>query len=558
MYHNYIQELNIHPDEVIMYLRKSRADDPMLSVEEVVQNHEKILDEWAERYLGGKVPEESKFREVVSGETLSERPEVLKVLRLIESPKWRALLIADVARLSRGDLETAGRLINLLRYTNTLVITPYKIYNLQDEDDRSAFERQLKSGSEYLEYQKKIMKRGTDLACKMGFYVFSIPPYGYEKVPVMDGKRKRFTLNPLDDQAPVIYMAFDLFCNKDVGIYNICHHFDSLGFKPPRGQHWSPPALRNMLQNPHYIGKTYNNNRTGVTIVQDGEIKKKRPRKKADQYELYEGRHPAIVPEEWFWKAQKKLGRNTRKKASAKLVNPLAGLVSCQCGSAMTFRTYRYRDAQPRLICINQTHCHTGSCTYAELEGMVVDTLKQSINDFEVIVKNSNEDAVKMHEKLIKSYEKKMQDLEAKELAQWEAQANPDPAQRMPAHIFKALNEKVLREKEQLKETICNARKAMPNPAEYKEKLVRFTDALEALLDPETEVKKKNSLLKACIDKIIYHRDAPERIKKPDRPDRAKNKKITVNGKRVYVPVEDPLTELWTNPPIVIDVKLRV
>ena len=330
MYHNYIQELNIRPDEVIMYLRKSRADDPMLSVEEVVQNHEKFLDEWAERYLGGKVPEESKFREVVSGETLSERPEVLKVLRLIESPKWRALLIADVARLSRGDLETAGRLINLLRYTNTLVITPYKIYNLQDEDDRSAFERQLKSGSEYLEYQKKIMKRGTDLACKMGFYVFSIPPYGYEKVPVMDGKRKRFTLNPLDDQAPVIYMAFDLFCNKDVGIYNICHHFDSLGFKPPRGQHWSPPALRNMLQNPHYIGKTYNNNRTGVTIVQDGEIKKKRPRKKADQYELYEGRHPAIVPEEWFWKTQKKLGRNTRKKASAKLVNPLAGLVSCQ------------------------------------------------------------------------------------------------------------------------------------------------------------------------------------------------------------------------------------
>ena len=146
MYRNYIEELNLTPEEVIDYLRKSRTDDPLLTVEEVLARHEAILDEWAERNLGAKVPEENKFREIVSGETIADRPQVQEVLRLIESPKIKAILIVEVQRLSRGDLEDCGRLIKLLRYTNTLVITPQKTYDLRDEYDRDSFERELKRG----------------------------------------------------------------------------------------------------------------------------------------------------------------------------------------------------------------------------------------------------------------------------------------------------------------------------------------------------------------------------------------------------------------------------
>jgi len=71
-------------EEILMYLRKSRADDPSLTVEEVLANHEKILDDWCERNLGGRIPEENRFREVVSGETIESRPEINKVLRKIE------------------------------------------------------------------------------------------------------------------------------------------------------------------------------------------------------------------------------------------------------------------------------------------------------------------------------------------------------------------------------------------------------------------------------------------------------------------------------------------
>lgn len=81
----YRPEINLLPSEVIAYLRKSQSDDPLLTVAEVLAKHESILDEWSEKHLGGKVPKENKFREVVSGETLKERPEINKVLRLIES-----------------------------------------------------------------------------------------------------------------------------------------------------------------------------------------------------------------------------------------------------------------------------------------------------------------------------------------------------------------------------------------------------------------------------------------------------------------------------------------
>lgn len=38
-------------DEIIMYLRKSRSDDALLTVEEVLQKHESILNDWSEKTL---------------------------------------------------------------------------------------------------------------------------------------------------------------------------------------------------------------------------------------------------------------------------------------------------------------------------------------------------------------------------------------------------------------------------------------------------------------------------------------------------------------------------
>ena len=552
--YNYFDFTQFKADEFLAYLRKSRTDDPLLSVEEVLAKHEAILDEWAERNLGEKVPENNKFREVVSGETIADRPEIQTVLKMIESPKIKAILTVEVQRLSRGDLEDAGRLIKLLRYTNTLVITPQKTYDLRDEYDRDAFERELKRGNEFLEYQKKIMNRGRLLSVSQGNYIGSRPPYGYNKVWVMEGKRKCPTLAINEEEANVVRMIFDMYVNKDMGRPSICKRLDELGIKPPNGIHWSPEGLKDLIDNVHYLGKVKWNWRKIVTIVEDGEIIKTNPKSKIGEYLVYEGKHEAIISEELFNAALDKQGRNHRAKPSTKVRNPFASLLFCKCGYSMSLRTYKYNKGEPRLLCRDQVHCKTGSCTYKEMENTIVDILKQCISDFEIRIKNDQGDSAKLHEKLLNSLEKKMQEIEAKELAQWEAQANPDPAQRMPPDIFKILNEKLLKEKEEVKEAMCNARKSMPTPIDYQEKLFRFNEALDALLDPEVDAQRKNKLLKACIERIEYHREKPERIKNPEKKTR---KNTRVKGKYAKQNVL-PSGANWTNPSIEIDVKLKV
>ena len=554
--YNYIDFSQFAPDEFLVYLRKSRSDDPLLSVEEVLAKHEAILDEWCERNLGAKVPEENKYREVVSGETIADRPKIQEILKKMESPKIKGVIIVEVQRLSRGDLEDAGRIIKLFRYTNTLAVTPQKAYDIRDEYDRDAFERELKRGNEFLEYTKKIMSRGRILSVSQGNYIGSEPPYGYDKIWVMEGKRKCPTLAINEDEANVVRMIFDMYVNKDMGRPSIAKHLDSLGIKPPRGERWSPAALKDLLENVHYLGKVKWNWRKTVTVVEDGEIKKTSPKAKIGEYLIYDGKHPAIISEELFNAALEKQGRNHRAKPDTKVRNPFASLLYCRCGRAMRLATYKSHNGQPRLVCNNHGYCHVGSCTYEDFENYMVDVLRQCIADFEIRVKTDNSDAMKMHEKLLKDLEKKMQALEAKEIAQWEAQANPDPSQRMPAHVFAVLNEKLLKEKDEVKEAMCNARKSMPEPVDYQDKLYRFTEALNALLDPERSAEEKNRLLKDCIERIDYNRAKPERIKNTEKKT-YKNDRPGGKG-RFLKPHPMTVGGHWTNPPMEIEVKLKV
>ena len=197
----------------------------------------------------------------------------------------------------------------------------------------------------------------------------------------------------------------------------------------------------------------------------------------------------------------------------------------------------------PRLMCDDQVHCKTGSCLYDEMVDRVASILEQCIEDFEIRLSNDAGDSAKLHAQLIKNLERKLKDLQAKELSQWEAQSDPDEDKRMPHHIFKQLNEKLLKEKEEIQQALCKARESMPEPIDYSEKIKHFRDALVALRDPDVDAQTKNKLLKKCIDRIDYSREKPERLKRE--PGEKKGTRLAVGGG-------------WTQPPIEIDVKLKV
>jgi DNA invertase Pin-like site-specific DNA recombinase len=501
MYYEPAKELS--PEEILLYLRKSRTDDPTLDVEEILARHETILDEYAERMWGKKIPEAQKMREIVSGETIDSRPELLKILKLIESPKIKGVLLVEVQRLGRPDLEDIGRLSKLFRYTNTLVITPQKTFDLRNEYDREAFERELMRGNEYLEYTKKIMSRGRLLSVQQGNFIGTKPPYGYDKDVIMEGKKKCHTLKINEAEANVVRMVFDMYVNKDMGRVNIAHHLNELKIPTRTGALWSQDTLKTMLANDHYIGKVRWNWRKTITVVEDGEIKKVRPQTQVGEYLVYDGKHPAIISDELFAAAQAKKGKNYRAKPKTKVRNPLAGLLFCQCGRAMSLRTYTAHKSAPRLLCDNQVYCKTTSCLYSEIIDRVRETLVQCIKDFEVRIQNDDKTSKQLHENLIKRLKAKLEELNRKEMSQWEKYSEED----MPKEIFEKLNEKVLKEKDEVQQALCKAYESMPEPIDYETQLRTFKAALEALDDPEVSAEKKNKLLKACIERIDYKRE---------------------------------------------------
>lgn len=537
----YLQQYDFKPEEILIYLRKSRSDDPSLTVEEVLSRHETILDEWCTNNIGAVVPEVNKFREVVSGETIDDRPEIQKVLKLIESPKYKAILTVEVQRLSRGDLEDAGRLIKLLRYTHTYVFTQHYNYDLRDEHDRENFERELKRGNEFLEYQKKIMNRGRLLSVQQGNFIGSIPPYGFNKVWIEEGKRKCPILEENKEEADVVRMIFDMYVNQDMGRTNICHKLDDLGIKPPKGKYWSPPALKDLLENVHYIGKVRWNWRKTITIVEDSEIIQTRPKSKIDEYMVCEGKHDGIISEELFMKAREKQGKNYRAKPKTKIRNPLQGLLYCECGKAMSYRVYKNKGvvkSAPRFLCNNQIHCGNSSCLFDEMIDYLCNVLEDCIKDFEFRIKNNEGNSVKLHNNLVKNLEKRLEDLNKKELSQWDKYTE----EGMPKHIFDNLNAKVLKEKEEVELALCKAKDSMPDPVNYEEKLSKFKNALEALQNPDIDVVKKNKLLKDCFERITYKREKAVRITKEMAGGKGK---LERGG-------------AWTSPPMQIEVKLHL
>lgn len=502
-------------NEIIMYLRKSRADRPDETVEEVLEKHEAILQDYALTTYGYKIPEGRIFREVVSGETIAARPEMQKVMSKIEGADVKGVLIVDPQRLSRGDLEDCGRIVNAFRYTKTKVITPYKEYDLEEKFDRKFFEMELTRGNDYLEYTKEILSRGRLASVKKGNFIGSIAPFGYKKIVV--GK-KEHTLEIVPDEADALRLMYDLYLNKNYGFTNIAHTLDNLGVKPRKAEHWSPAAIKDILENPVYIGKIRWNWRKSVKVIEDGEFKVTRPKTKDESSWIYvDGKHPAIIDNDTFQAALDKRGKNVRVKSKVKMRNPFSGLVFCECGRAMTYRTY-YKNgierSPARLLCDNQVHCKNKSVLYSEFEEFIIHILEESITDFECKMKSGEDTSAKVHENMIVNLEKELARLNRKD----EEQHDLLEEGFYTKELFIKRNSKLQEERKEVIKALWTAKESQPKKVDYSERISCFRDAVESLKDNNVDAAAKNIWLKKCISKITYSRHTDNRSRWDNTP----------------------------------------
>ena len=494
MYKEYAKLL---PDEILVYLRKSRSDDPMLSVEEVLEKHESILRDWIEKNLDGPIPEENWYREVVSGETIAGRPEVQKVFRRMENPKIKAVLCVEVQRISRGDLEDCVRIIKLFRYTHTQFITPYKTYDLEDEYDRDGFERELKRGNEYLEYYKKILTRGMKVSVQSGNFTGPTAPYGYKKIRISDGRKKYPTLEIVEDEAKVVRMIFDWYANEQIGAAKISDRLNEMGIRPRIAQEWKKSTIIKMLDNELYIGKIRDGIRISVHRVVDQEIIK--ANKYNHEYNIYDGKHDAIVDEELFYKAKNRKGSMPKYKRDTTLRNPFASILRCQCGSHMEIKFHRNKW---RYICANQNHCRNASVLYDDFVPKVVEKLKAHIDDFTLLLDESDEYEYEKHKEYISLLENKLSEVEQKEISLWETYSE----EGMPKNIFDKLRSKYENEKDSLKTSLVKAYNEMPEKVDYEQIILTLHEVIDLIQNEDASAEAKNKFLKTIVENISYSR----------------------------------------------------
>lgn len=486
---------DLKPEEILIYLRKSRTDDPALTVSETVAKHEQMLDEWSSRNLGALIPEQNRFREVVSGETIAARPEVQKVLRLIEQPKFKAVLIVEPQRLSRGDLEDIGYLSKILRFSHTIVITLQYTYDLSDERDRDYFERELMRGNDYLEYSKRIMHNGRKVSVESGYYIGSVAPFGYKKVHIKIGKKSIPTLKILPDEADAVRMIFTMYADGK-GASAIIRALSISGVRPKFAAEWNETAIFKILDNPHYIGMILYNSRNQKTTVSDGEIVK--TRKKSKTPDIYKGIHEPIIDMELWQRVreQRKYRHVPAVHSNQVLSYPLAGLVYCECGSIM-IQASKVHGRKRRIYCKHQSTCGNVSVILSDVIESVKDGLVEALKAENITVSGT----AKPQDFRSDMLRNRISALIRKQDALWE-----QLAEGMPHDTFDRLIERVSADLESANTALSEAI-AEEDAAKSAENMqYSLSEAIAAIDNPDISAGEKNKMLKACIRRITYHR----------------------------------------------------
>ena len=252
-----------------IYLRKSRED---LEAEkygegETLARHEKILTTLAKKR---KLHISKIYREVVSGETISERKEMQKLLRDVENEKWTGVLVVEVERLARGDTADQGQVSKAFKYSHTKIITPVKTYDPDNEFDEEYFEFGLfMSRREYKTINRRL-QRGRELSVSEGKFVGNIAPFGYDRVKLKNAKGYCLSIN--QDEAPIVKEIFRLYAFENTSINSVAKQLNKLNLKPRITSEWTISSVKDILSNPTYIGKIVWNRRMQKKKTKNGQV----------------------------------------------------------------------------------------------------------------------------------------------------------------------------------------------------------------------------------------------------------------------------------------------
>lgn len=500
------------------YLRKSREDvdyERKYGDIQTLERHKERL-KMITSSSGKPVDEENIYQEVVSGDSIDDRPQIQKLLGDIENPNVKGVWVVDVQRLCRGDLGDQDRIIKTFKYTNTLILTPEKEYDLSNPADEEYLIDKLSYSRKEYNHTKRRLDNGRQDSTRAGCFASGIAAYGYERYKLKE--QRGWSLKIVEEQADVVRMIFRM-CLEGKGTFAIATYLNNLGIKSPRNREWRKNGIREMLHNEIYAGFVKWQQRKYTTVVVDGKITHKIIRQNAGDYLVAKGKHEAIISEEDFNLVQKKLKACSTKyvKSDKELKNPLAGILRCsECGRVMARRdggksvyyvprnsglNPTYYNNKPILYC---THgCKTKSHALEYVEVALIETLKDWLSKNKKIIENyeNNSDSI------INNITNKL-DILNKELIK-----EQQKLERLRDLLEDGIYDKntYLERSKTVESSICTLNTQISKITEENEQIKM--DKLKTLIPKvelciseyfDLDVKEKNELLHSILEKVMY------------------------------------------------------
>ncbi|MDO5398956.1 MAG: recombinase family protein [bacterium] len=487
----------------IMYLRKSRSDSDYSSGDEteVLKRHESQLYALAER-MNIPASEIEVYREIVSADTISQRPMMQKLLRRIEDGDITGVLVVEVQRLARGDTMDQGIVSRAFKLTNTLIITLNKTYDPNNSFDEDFFEFGLFMSRRELKTIKERLNRGRKQSVLEGKWVASHTPYGYDKEKLKGEKGYKLIINK--EEAAVVRMIFDIFTEAESGTQLIAGRLNQMGFKPRMAVQFSPSIVRRILDNPVYIGTVVWDRRKGVQMIKNGEVVESHPWN--NNYISAPGLHEPIISREQWNKAQELRNRAKSHKCprQLRLKNPLASLIKCKkCNHYMQLRTdrgtYKY------LMCYT-VGCKSVATRIEGVEAAVLDEIRSETERYRSYIDNYSEG----HKKFLSDTASQISSIDmqiAKLQKQLEKICISYEQDIYSVEVYRSRTAAVnaqLQDLNQQRDTLTKT-KPSDNIEEYLKRIPLYEHILE--IYATSSVEEKNNMLKSIIDYILYEKN---------------------------------------------------
>ena len=254
---------------------------------------------------------------------IADRPEFRKMIDAASQPNapFREILVWKFSRFTRKR-EHAVAFKSMLRRKGVRVVSITE--HADDTPTGKLMEAIIESVDEfYSENLAQEVTRGMREAASRGFWIGSRTPYGYNRLMVQDGAKKRPTLEPDRDASRVVKRIFDM-AEAGTGMLHIARALNDEGIASPAGKLWSKNGIHFILRNEVYTG----------TLIWGANAKDK-----ADPIRI-EKAFPAIIS-----KAKSQRVNRLMRSRAPKIAHPrrvgstylLSGLVKChKCNRALS------------------------------------------------------------------------------------------------------------------------------------------------------------------------------------------------------------------------------